>query len=873
MEDKENMDVRIEALKADLASYGTEVNNQFEALHSSLSACDRGLAIDLRSDPRNCIKSLRMDITHALDTIRDDAENGARFMEELEECDRMAAVLTDVTAASDAIFAATESINRADIMRTCQLLREMSERVQALPRRGSKLGGGRVCRLLRREAAVPSGHFEARLLRLLNSAIKVEPGRILISKSVQGTVAGEDAVIDDRIPLSELWAAFVDRGAADGAVSHVMEAIIRHVLRPLWRERKAAAPLLSSGPHRAELIFDSTSAMAAAAAMTSSAGGGTTGLLQGGKVGGTTDGRVSDNTFMTTASAPATAPRLGELGACRLSYPVFLERVLQVLTFTWTQALCEDERLGIKAASVLNEASGPVGFLDALGSVLRELLPRAEADLAAFQRLVLLPCREVEARLSGLGSFGEKLLCAGGVSPLAENVHALYTEARRRAVLSQARELVLADYHNAMIACGDARVDDTASAGSVGDGDGDGRTLRHQDIQACTGNALGFEECHISITACRLLKLVHATLEECCSAKDTTLAQVLYQTTRDCLELFLAIVPVRYADVVQMDVRMGAIFYNDCMYVAHNTTLLTRAAVDQLRHSRHTALRACIAFVDFIPRFRAMGEACLASHVERQQAVLEDIFSEIHLSATGGPCAGATGDVEAGSHDPSHSGDGAMGSDSADDTDGGGSGGLNDSLSDRLNTSGFLVGALVERLGFARRDMDLGRSTDGSAEGYNDDIKAVALVKHMKGLRDKWSGTLQESVYDRLVGHLIGHILSMGIEHVMSAKIISEGACADIIRIFRALQGCKALLLQQTDSAVLRSVPHWRKFAALTDVLGYSVTDIAEWLPRRKFADFSASELTGLVRALFDESPRRAKLLAGIDDLGARTGA
>lgn len=31
----------------------------------------------------------------------------------------------------------------------------------------------------------------------------------------------------------------------------------------------------------------------------------------------------------------------------------------------------------------------------------------------------------------------------------------------------------------------------------------------------------------------------------------------------------------KYADSIQSVARMGAVFFNDCAYIAHNTTLLT----------------------------------------------------------------------------------------------------------------------------------------------------------------------------------------------------------------------------------------------------------------------------------------------------------
>jgi len=108
--------------------------------------------------------------------------------------------------------------------------------------------------------------------------------------------------------------------------------------------------------------------------------------------------------------------------------------------------------------------------------------------------------------------------------------------------------------------------------------------------------------------------------------------------------------------------RMGAVYYNDCLYIAHNSTLLTHryrhelGKVDEVL--QHTA-----GFVDFIPRFRSTGDqvyntpfpfplllpiilsmrknndfVCLkvmTSHLEDQRVALAELVSRIHINPEG----------------------------------------------------------------------------------------------------------------------------------------------------------------------------------------------------------------------------------------------
>ena len=39
-------------------------------------------------------------------------------------------------------------------------------------------------------------------------------------------------------------------------------------------------------------------------------------------------------------------------------------------------------------------------------------------------------------------------------------------------------------------------------------------------------------------------------------------------------------------------------------------------------------------FIDFIPRFRALGEKCLAGHLEEQKTTLLELLQRIHLNPT-----------------------------------------------------------------------------------------------------------------------------------------------------------------------------------------------------------------------------------------------
>lgn len=80
---------------------------------------------------------------------------------------------------------------------------------------------------------------------------------------------------------------------------------------------------------------------------------------------------------------------------------------------------------------------------------------------------------------------------------------------------------------------------------------------------------------------------------------------------------------------------------------------------------------------------------------------------------------------------------------------------------------------------------------------------------------------------------------------------------------------CRTLFPAKDDESINRVCASWKKFLALTDLLEYSLNELADWLPRKKFSSFTGSEMTILIKAMFEDSPMRQGILASVLEMSS----
>ena len=405
----------------------------------------------------------------------------------------------------------------------------------------------------------------------------------------------------------------------------------------------------------------------------------------------------------------------------------------------------------------------PFSVTSMLTETLSNQLPKIESDLQLFKKSLDEPCKTLEWKLENFFKLSRCTSSSSGgkvssefLTSYLQNLSSIFSSIRRKEILKHARELVLLDYHNTMIASGDAAEDELSSAGDIGDP----RALLDQSGTFAI-QKLKFDSCQISLAACRLLKFVHEVMQQA-SRASPDIANILFHSARDCLEIFIAIVPVKFAEIVDTIPRMGAVFYNDCLYIAHNTILLTHLYRNEMA-SVDESLQGSIGFIDFIPRLRKLGDQCMLNHLTQQQASLKEMVERIKITPDREQEELPT---------PAVAAKGLL------------SGGFQ--IAGKLRSKFLKVSANIDEPIASNSDVNIA-DFDGE-NAANDESRAGILVGHLERLSTQWLGVLQDGAYARFMGLLIEDVLKALMQPILTAECISETAGGEVHRVFKIIQ-------------------------------------------------------------------------------------
>jgi len=487
------------------------------------------------------------------------------------------------------------------------------------------------------------------------------------------------------------------------------------------------------------------------------------------------------------------------------------ENMMKEMGFMDVNANSIASRIGKSSA-----ASSPSGLSVLVNPEMSSpIKPSANETLSNISRMEPLDLASPVA--AGLSEYDKTT--QSQLSELANSFIQAYIEDQRSQILNKGRSILLCtDYHNAVKA--GKFVDDPSEPGSPA-------SLDDNPLSPFL-----FPQCSISTTAQQMYNLVRKTLDDAShpnlAHELEALPPVLYRASRELLDLFRIIIPTQYASEVASIPRTAALLHNDCVFLAHEASLLGAeykgkfnsfssskdADVDDNpgRQNKMQLLSGVCTFVDSVPPFRDLATKSMGAMIELQKSQLYELVSPRLANFERALCS-------------------------------------NESVSEWDDAETALSAALY----------------------------------HLRHLSQAWSQVLSRGVYHLAMGNLVDTVFSLFLDLVLTAEAITDPASRFVHSLFldAARGAAEMFLVGAPTSDVTMSMDTQQnmderfkiahKYATLFDKLNaigqfmiMRLDDVQRGLEEGLFRSVKAKELAHLVDATFDESDKRKSLLKAL---------
>lgn len=222
-------------------------------------------------------------------------------------------------------------------------------------------------------------------------------------------------------------------------------------------------------------------------------------------------------------------------------------------------------------------------------------------------------------RIAFIPSQSDLNLPASELSVYALKVSFHFANRRCTDILCQARSLMLKDTHNTVEVNGSDihefgllikdKKDDTNPK--------DMRMVRAslKPSKSLSDRTLLLPKCRISQSVKGIMRLAYSILKEA-SLAEPQCAIRLVSTVQNIFELYAAIVPTYHKESLESVPQLSAVFYNDCMYLAHH--LLTLGFHFSSLSSCASKIGKVMTFVDQVPILRRLGGVCYLAQLKCQ---------------------------------------------------------------------------------------------------------------------------------------------------------------------------------------------------------------------------------------------------------------
>nr|CAD7428832.1 unnamed protein product [Timema monikensis] len=387
----------------------------------------------------------------------------------------------------------------------------------------------------------------------------------------------------------------------------------------------------------------------------------------------------------------------------------------------------------------------------------------------------------------------------------AKNVDILCANKECQLLLERARSIMKRDLHDTVKVGLKKPVEELSSL-----------VDKEQDITRTllSDNTFQFPGCLISKAVQDLVELLVTVLEEVTLSSDMCAVRLFY-TARNIVELYIAVVPTFHSKVLDTLPQHVALFHNNCMFLTHRLITLGheyQARMPQVL-KQHT-----VTFVDLAHRLRVLATETFLRQMRAQRDNLLGILRDCGITAR------------------------------------------------------------------ILRDCALVKNTDVE--------KCIRqCLRQLELLQTVWGQVLPSTVYCKTLGCLVNTMVQELVLRTMSLEDIPADTAVQLVAAFavviaRAPQVLKVpwnrrcivqlvlfwssiltTVLLQDPNEVYQRVHHWSQFLELQLVLGANLRTISD-----RWADgkgplahmFTPDQTKQLIRALFQNTERRAAVLASI---------
>ena len=194
----EFFDQRLAALKSELKTYGAEIVEHVTSLYDVNRPDSR---FDLKNDAFSMLNVLQIDISEILKESQSRNDQKAQHAAEIEECSRLANLLSHISSLIDQISECENMISKISLVPACKSIEHITKSLSELPGSNSEIGSGKVCAILKKESKLLQCRLTAKLNRIFKECVHFEYGRISVHHELKGVLRSEDTIINEAISL------------------------------------------------------------------------------------------------------------------------------------------------------------------------------------------------------------------------------------------------------------------------------------------------------------------------------------------------------------------------------------------------------------------------------------------------------------------------------------------------------------------------------------------------------------------------------------------------------------------------------------------------------------------------------------------------